>query len=172
MTVTESTKAEDLPDLQLKLGQVVIDAETAAGLSVLGRPLLYHGRPIDDCCPPDGGKPKLYVWWTPIDASSKDPCGGPIPVTVHLRQLFCWPVPSNPVHANPGPFSEAAAHMARCADAGTRGLAALLCDGGYRRSLGIARVEMLPTTPRDPKGGCAGLDWVLKVWPTREGWRS
>lgn len=172
MTMTDATLAQDLPDLQLKLGQIVIDAEAAAGLSVLGTPLLYHGAPVDDCCPAEGAKPKLYAWWTPIDASSKDPCGGPIPVTIHLRQLFCWPIPDNPVHADPGPFTEAAAHMARAADAGTRALTALVCNRPYARALGLARVSMLPTTPRQPKGGCAGIDWVLEVWPTRQDWTT
>lgn len=162
----EPRLARDLPDLELMLGRVVIAAEAAVSLAIEAEPFLYHGSPPDDCCPGEGGPAKVAVWWSPIDATGSKPCGGPIPVTVHIRQLVCWPVPENPVHADPGPFTKAAAYLARAADVGTKALAALICDRQAARHMGIARIEMIPTTPRVPRGGCAGIDWTLKVWPT------
>lgn len=162
--------AQSLSELETMLGQVVIDAQAGQGLTVEAAPFLYHGPPIDDCCPEPGGKPRVMVWWSPIDASTKDNCGGPQAVSIHIRQLVCWQVPKNPVHADPQPFSATAAYLADAADVGTTALSSLICDRARARSLGIFKIEMLPTAPRKPTGACAGIDWALKVWPTRAGW--
>lgn len=161
-------KPLDLPDLERQLGQLVIDALVDASLVIEATSRLYTGPPVSDCCPEAGGPARLYVWFETIGAN--DACGGPIPVSIYLRQLSCWPVPANPVHANPGPFDERSTYLARCAWVGTAALDALVCSGPAARAMGLSRIKMLPTKPLRPRGACVGIDWWLQVWPQATGW--
>ena len=175
-----------LPDVMDYLGRAVRDALVAAELGVATDPptppVLYHGPEPDDCCPPQGGAPRIVVWWTNLGRPQGrgGDCATPTQVDVNVRYLCCWPNPPDGLIANP-------ADIVRLYDADTRQLARVawvgfqalslatgICTDGGRpaqrhnvaEGLGMASATVSQARPRRPMGGCTGVDWTVTLVPT------
>lgn len=155
-----------LPTLATDLAAMAVDALDAAGLTVAGPPVLYHGPIPDEAECVDG---RVAVWWESITGTDRFPtptaiarCGGGNLVALHVRWTRCWPIEPNYVEAH----SAIAAELADGAWLVHNLFAAETCA----RSASLPEVAgggfaLTSTTHRAPMGGVAGVQWKLLVRP-------
>ena len=162
--------AETFADLELQLGQILIDALVSHNLAVIATPWLYHGSAPDDCCPPPNTAPRVVSHWPRIGGAAgrgavpkHQECGGPIAARIDVRLLVCWPVPGDPIGADIDTFQSTSRYLTDAAWIGTVAYNDLICDRHRQRSMGLSGFWFLNAVPRNPRGGCAGVDFLLNI---------
>ena len=159
--------------IQRAIGTELVNAIKAARLSskVETAPLIYHSSEPDDCCPEPGGPPRIVVWWKNM-AMTDARCGGPLLVDMTARLLVCWPAPDARVVGQriEEVYGWTTHFLGNVAWLGATVLASYECDKTRAPlTLGASKLVFKGTTPRAPRGGCAGVDWNFSVVPHASG---
>lgn len=122
----------------------------------------YHGEPAVQCCDDDG---VLYAFWNPALIEPRDATSPPVRRTadVFLRLYRCFPVLQPDGHAPEG-TDEASEGLSNDMDCITSALIAAMCSGDLAENLtGCTSLAIIGATPRQPRGGCAGVQWQLRA---------
>lgn len=158
--------------LELDLLGLAVDALTTCGRPVPLEPDVYryHGIPTHwHCC--DTGV--LYTYWkraypdrTGIPPAVNNPPGRR-KVDLYLRLIRCWPE----MHSDgtmPDGIDAASEGLALDLDCLYSALETAICTNALDAGLsGCDQLQLVDITPRNPAGGCAGIEAHLIA-----GWRS